>query len=290
LTTDVVDLPPAIYVQLAAIVRDSTGLELGDDGLRLMWNRLRPRLVELGCASFAAYLAQVQRSPSERDRMAELLCTHETRFFRDPAHFAWIADHLAPVWRAEADRGKRARRVRAWSAACSSGEEPYTLAMVLRDALPLAAGWSIEILATDVSRAVLAQAQTATWPIDRASAIPPALLREHMLRGFDRCEGTFRARPKLRELVSFRRHNLLDHPPAEIGEFDLVMCRNVLIYFPRLEHAAVVGKLLERVPAGGHLIVGHAESLLGVRGDLDGVAPTIYRHRPARGRRRSAHG
>src|SRR5215467_3905076 len=116
-------LPQAIYLQLAAILRRTTGTELGDDGLCLMWNRLRPRLAELGCISFAAYLALVDSSPSERDRMTELMCTHETRFFREPGHFAWIADQLAPSWRAQADRGMRARRVRAWSAACSSGEE-----------------------------------------------------------------------------------------------------------------------------------------------------------------------
>ena len=282
-------LPTAIYLQLAAVVRGVTGVELGDDGLCLMWNRLRPRLAELGCIPFAEYLALVQRSPAERDRMAELLCTHETRFFREPEHFAWITDALAPAWRAQADRGMRARRVRAWSAACSSGEEPFTLAMVLRGALPAAEGWAVEVVATDVSKAVLAQAQTATWPMDRAAGIPPALLREHMLRGFDRCEGTFRARPELRALVSFRQHNLLDHPPAELGDFDLVMCRNVLIYFPRHEHGEVVGRLLERLPAGGHLIVGHAESLLGVRRDLKGVEPTIYRYQP-RSRRRSTRG
>jgi chemotaxis protein methyltransferase CheR len=273
-------LPQTVYAQLAAIAHDITGLELGDDGLCLMWNRLRPRLAELGCIPFSAYLAQVQGSAVERERMAELLCTHETRFFREPEHFAWITDALAPVWRTQADRGMRPRRVRAWSAACSSGEEPFTLAMVLRGALPLAEGWTVEVVATDVSRSVLAQAQAATWSIDRAAAIPPPLLREHMLRGFDRCEGTFRARPELRALVSFHRHNLIDHPPAELGEFDLVMCRNVLIYFARHEHAAVVGRLLERLPVGGHLIVGHAESLLGVRRDLKGVEPAIYRHQP----------
>jgi chemotaxis protein methyltransferase CheR len=279
-------LPQAIYLQLAAVIRASTGTELGEDGLCLMWNRLRPRLAELGCISFAAYLALVQRSPSERDHMVERMCTHETRFFREPEHFAWISEQLAPSWRAQADRGMRARRVRAWSAACSSGEEPFTLAMVLRSALPIAEGWAIEVVATDVSRAVLAQAQTATWPIERAAAIPPALLRAYMLRGFDDREGTFRARPELRALVSFRQHNLVDHPPADLGDFDLVMCRNVLIYFPRDEHAAVVGRLLERLPAGGHLIVGHAESLLGKRRDLVGVEPTIYRYQP-RSRRRS---
>jgi chemotaxis protein methyltransferase CheR len=282
-------LPEAIYLQLAAIVRQVTGTELGDDGMLLMWNRLRPRLAELGCIPFAAYLSLVQRSAAERDRMAELLCTHETRFFREPEHFTWIAETLAPAWRDKAERGLRAKRVRAWSAACSSGEEPFTLAMVLRSALPAAEGWAVEVVATDVSRAILAQAEIATWPMDRAAAIPPALLREHMLRGFDRCEGTFRARPELRALVSFRQHNLLDHPAAELGEFDLVMCRNVLIYFPRHEHAAVVGRLLERLPAGGHLIVGHAESLLGVRRDLKGVEPTIYRYQP-RGRRGSTRG
>jgi chemotaxis protein methyltransferase CheR len=283
-------LPVAIYAELAAIARQTTGLVLGDDGLQLVWNRLRPRLAELGCIGFADYLATVKASPSERALLAELLCTHETRFFREPGHFAWIGDQLAPRWRDAARAGRRARRVRAWSTACSSGEEPFTLAMVLRHSLPLADGWTIEVVASDVSRAVLAQAQAATWPIDRAAAIPPELLRDYMLRGFDDREGTFRARPELRALISFRQHNLLDPPAAELGEFDLVMCRNVLIYFPRAEHGTVVGRLLEATRPGGHLIVGHAESLIGVRGDLQGVEPTIYRYQPQRARRGSRRG
>jgi chemotaxis protein methyltransferase CheR len=277
-------LPVAIYAELAAIARQTTGLALGDDGLQLVWSRLRPRLAELGCISFPEYLARVRASAGERAVMSELLCTHETRFFREPQHFAWIAGTLAPQWRAQAERGLRSRRIRAWSAACSTGEEPFTLAMVLRQALPHHEGWTIEVIASDVSRAVLARAAAATWPIERAAAIPPALLHEHMLRGFDDCEGTFRARRELRALVSFRQHNLVDHPPAELGDFDLVMCRNALIYFQRREHAALVGRLLERVPADGHLIVGHAESLFGLRDDLESVDPTIYRHV----RRRSA--
>jgi chemotaxis protein methyltransferase CheR len=281
-------LQVAIYVELVAIARRSTGLALGDDGMGLVWNRLRPRLAELGCIPFSRYLTLVRESASERAVMAELLCTHETRFFREPEHFAWIAGTLAPMWRAQAERGLRSRRVRAWTAACSTGEEPFTLAMVLRQALPHHDGWAIEVIASDVSRAVLARAAAATWPIERAAAIPPALLHAHMLRGFDDCEGTFRARPELRALVGFRQHNLLDHPPPDLGEFDLVMCRNVLIYFPRAEHAALIGRVLERVPAHGHLIVGHAESLFGLRDDLECVDPTIYRYQPRRNRRRSS--
>jgi chemotaxis protein methyltransferase CheR len=276
------ELPLAVYLQLAAVVRQTTGLDLGADGMSLVWNRLRPRLAELGGLPFADYLTRVRGSADERAVMAELLCTHETRFFREPEHFAWIAHQLAPAWRTQAAHGLRGRRVRVWSAACSSGEEPFTLAMVLHQALPRDELWTIEIMATDVSRPILAQAQTATWPIERAAAIPPALLGEHMLRGFGACEGTFRARPELRAVVRFCHHNLLEHPPAELGDFDLVMCRNVLIYFNRQDHAALVGRLLERVPAGGHLIVGHAESLIGVRQDLEGVQPAIYRYQPTR--------
>jgi chemotaxis protein methyltransferase CheR len=283
-------LPITVYLQLAAIVRQATGLELGDDGLPLMWNRLRPRLAELGCVPFSEYLARVRASAAERAIMAELLCTHETRFFREPEHFAWIGAALVPRWRAEARDGARPRRVRAWSAACASGEEPFTLAMVLREALPRDEGWEIEVVATDVSRPILAQAAAATWPIERAAAIPAALLCAHMLRGFGDREGTFRARPELRALVRFREHNLVDHPPLELGEFDLVMCRNVLIYFHRRDHAAVAGRLLERVAPDGHLIVGHAESLLGLRADLVSVAPAIYRHQPAVRAQRGSHG
>lgn len=280
-------LPFTLYTALAGLARRLIGLTLdpAGGGRQLMWSRLRPRIAELGCGTFAAYLTHLERDAGERQRFAELLCTHETRFYREPEHFTFLAETLAPAWRASAAAGRRARRVRVWSAACSTGEEPFTLAMVLRQALPAEQGWAIEVLATDVSTRVLEHAAGATWSMDRAGAIPPSQLRQHMLCGFGDRTGTFRANAELRSVVRFHPHNLLDSPPGGFGSFDVVMCRNALIYFPRAEHAALAGRLLERLVPGGHLMVGLAESLTGMRSDLHGVQPSVYRYVPPGERR-----
>ena len=252
------------------------GIRLAPCKEALVVGRLSRRLRELGVRTFGEYHARVEEDPAERTRMLEALCTHETHFFREPRHWELLERDVLPRWRAEGNAGRREKRVRAWSAACSSGEEAYTLAMVLRHHLPPEEGWMVEVTATDLSTRVLERAKEALWPVEKAREVPAPYLKRWMLRGTRSQEGKMTVAPELRELVRFARVNLNDASYPVPGRFDLVFCRNVLIYFDRDSRAPVVDRLLDRVSPGGLFFLGHAESLNGVTTRAKVVIPTVY--------------
>jgi len=162
-----------------------------------------------------------------------------------------------------------------WSAACSSGEEPYSVAMLLFDRLP--ADWSIEVLATDLSTRALGKAVQAVYPMRRLSEIRPEFQQRFLLRGVASQEGRFRIAPSVRRLVEFRRENLIESSSVQPSRYDLVMCRNVLMYFHADTRRRVVSKLVGRLAPGGYLCVGHSESLHGFEPRLSTEIPTVYR-------------
>jgi chemotaxis protein methyltransferase CheR len=262
------------------LVNREAGIWLAPVKKALLVGRLARRLRELGIVSYAEYYERALADPAERIRMVDAICTNETHFFREPRHWEYLADHIYPAWQEEAAAGKRDRRVRVWSAACSSGEEPYSLAMSLLAAFPN--GWSLEILATDLSTKILDRAREATWPIAKASEIPEPYRKAYMLKGYGAHEGTMRAGAEIGAIVRFARVNLNgdDWPPA--GAFDLVFCRNVLIYFDRVTKERVVSRLLDRLLPTGHLFLGHAESLSGFTERAHSVIPTVYSLGPSR--------
>ena len=277
-------VPPALpvsdeeFARFQALVNREAGIWLAPVKKALLVGRLARRLRELGIASYGAYYERVMADAAERVRMLDAICTNETHFFREPRHFEFLAERIYPAWRAEADAGRRARRIRVWSAACSTGEEPYTLAMSLLSAFP--SGWDLEVLATDLSTKVLDRATAGVWPIEKAKEIPQPHLKAFMLKGYGAQEGLMKAGPELRAIVRFARVNLVGEPwPA--GPFDLVFCRNVLIYFDRATKVRVVERLLERIAPAGFLFLGHAESLGGFTARARAVVPTIYAPAPA---------
>ncbi len=276
-------LPPGVpslsdaeFRLFATYIQRQAGIALSDAKRTLLIGRLARRLRELGCASFLEYYERVIADADERMQMLDRISTHETHFVREPRHFDFLRDELFPRWRARSPRGAR---IRVWSAACSTGEEPYSIAMMLLDELPPADGWRHEILATDLSRAVVEAAREGVWPLARCQAIPQRLLERYMLRGVGSQEGNVKAGPELRAIVRFATLNLNDAVYPVGGPYDLVLCRNVLIYFDAELRARVVARLAGHLAPDGHLFVGHAESLHGL-GDLACVCPTIYRPRP----------
>jgi chemotaxis protein methyltransferase CheR len=287
------EIPPAVAAHAVTAVSDDefelfqslihreAGIWLAPVKKALLVGRLARRLRELGMTSYRAYHERVREDPSEKVRMLDAICTNETHFFREPRHFELLATRVLPALREQAEAGHRARRLRVWSAACSSGEEPYSIAMALLDALPQ--GWDLQILATDLSTRILDRARAAVWPIEKAREIPEPHLKAFMLRGVGSQEGLMKAGPELRALVRFERLNLNgDGWPDE--RFDLVFCRNVLIYFERRAKERVVERLLDRLEPGGHLFLGHAESLGGLTTRARSVVPTVYTPvPPARG-------
>jgi chemotaxis protein methyltransferase CheR len=265
------------FVRFQRLINDEAGIWLAPVKKALLVGRLARRLRELGLTSYGDYFERVAVDEAERIRMLDAICTNETHFFREPRHFEFLCDRVFPAWREDAERGRRPRRARVWSAACSTGEEPYTLAMTLLSSLP---GWDVEILATDLSTKVLARAEAAVWPLEKSREIPDPHLKAYMLKGYGSQEGLMKAGPELRSLVRFARLNLThDHPG--LGQFDLVFCRNVLIYFDKETKGKVVSRLLDRLLPDGFLFLGHAESLGGFTTRAKALLPTVYALAPA---------
>jgi chemotaxis protein methyltransferase CheR len=274
----IVEMSDREFALFQSLIYREAGIHLAPVKKSLLVGRLSRRLRELGLHSFAQYFALVDEGgdPSERIVLFDRVTTNETRFFREPAQFEWLQRHALPRWRAEGERGLRPRRLRAWSAGCSTGEEPYSLAMVLRHHLPPSEGWEVEVLATDLSTRVLKAAQDAVWPLHRASEIPPRFLEGCMLRGVREQKGRIKVAPETRALVRFARLNLEKDPLPPPRSFDLVLCRNVLIYFSAESRGRAVDRLLDRVAPGGFMLLGHAESLHGITGRARPVAPSVY--------------
>jgi chemotaxis protein methyltransferase CheR len=240
--------------------------------------RLFRRLRELGITSLETYYERVARPElhEERARMIDAITTNETRFFREPRQFEFLMQKVFPRWRADVERGSRSKRVRIWSAGCSSGEEPYTLAMLLERHLPSAEGWEARILATDISNRVLEKARKGVYPIARSAELPQDLLHRFMLRGMAERQGEMKVKIELQKLIDFRRLNLDQESDLSEGPFDAIFCRNVLIYFDVASKRRVVASLLRHLTANGFLFVGHAENLNSVSPQLRSLEPSTY--------------
>ena len=250
-----------------ALVHREAGIFLSDQKRELLVGRLAPRMRTLGIASFAAYYEHVGAHREELVRMIDSVCTNETHFFREPKQFAFLENVVLPRWR---EAGKR--HVRVWSAGCSSGEEPYSIAMTLTASLPEA---SVEILASDLSTKVLDRAASGIFSIDRAEEIPSHYRKAFMLRGSGAQEGKMAARPDLASLIRFAQINLSHDRYPVSGRFDLIFCRNVLIYFDAPSKRRVIDRLLDRLEPHGYFFLGHSESLSNFE-RVRNVGPTVY--------------
>jgi chemotaxis protein methyltransferase CheR len=264
------------FAAFQRLIQGEAGIFLSDVKKALLVSRLARRLRDLGLTTFEAYLDRVQADEVERVRMVDSICTNETHFFREPRQFDFLEQTLIPAWTSAAEEGARPRRVRAWSAACSTGEEPYSLAMVLLHHLQPAAGWHVEIVASDISTRALERAQAALWPIEKSSEIPTRYLKEFMLRGVGPQEGQMTAGESIRSVVRFQRVNLVEEPWPVRGDFDLILCRNVLIYFRAETKTRVLNCLLTLLGPSGHLFLGHAECVTVLTSSLRNAGPNVY--------------
>jgi chemotaxis protein methyltransferase CheR len=267
---------------LRGLIEREAGIHLSSAKKALVVARLSRRLRALGLSSFGAYYEVVSgpHGADERVHMLNAISTNETSFFRELKHFQFLEKEVLPAWQKAAAAKQRPRFVRAWSAGCSSGEEPYSLAMVLLKHLPPSEGWEIEILATDLSTRVLERARAGVWPIEKADAIPGEYRRAYMLRGVRAQEGTMKVGPELRHVVRFAQLNLTAESYSVPRSCDLVFCRNVLIYFDQATRAQVAGRLLAHLRPGGYLFLGHAETLHAAHGgELTSIMPTVYLRR-----------
>lgn len=259
----------AEFEQLARWLYEASGIRLTPAKKALVCGRLGKRLAACGTGSYRAYLTLIQdpRHAAERQHAIDLLTTNETYFFREPRHFEWLESHVL----ASPPTG---RALRIWSAACSSGEEVYTLAMLLAEHFGTRGAW--ELIGSDLSTRVLASAQAGVYTLERARGIPPALLRRYCLRGVGAQAGKLMIERSLRERAQFRQVNLTEALP-DLGLFDVIFLRNVMIYFDVPTKRHVVGQLVRALRPGGHLFIGHSENLHGLCDSLQSVAPSIYR-------------
>lgn len=261
------EITDAEFAQFQRFIHEAAGITLASTKKPMVHGRLRKRLHARQITSFSEYLRLLRHGtcPEELQIAVDLLTTNETYFFREPKHF----DRL----REAALASRRDTSFRVWSAASSSGEEAYSVAMVLEDSLP---GHAWEVIGSDISARVIAQARAGHYRTARLENMPPGFLRRFCLKGTGPHEGTLLIARQLRERVHFREANLI-RPLPSLGSFDVVFLRNVLIYFDQQTRRAVVARVLATIKPGGLLFVGHSESLSELTDEVQMIAPSIFR-------------
>ena len=268
-------LSDADYEFLRQLVYERSRIHLGSDKRVLVTSRLAKRLRHHGLDNYGDYcdLLRSGRGAEELQFLIDRISTNHTHFFREQKHFDFLREIIIPKWQAET---RRCEPFRIWSAASSTGEEAYSIAIQLAEHFaPASAGrWQIE--GTDISTRVLEVAQRGVYDAERLGPIPPDMIRRHFQRGMNQWEGHYRVKDEFRRCVHFQHLNLLagDYPFNQA--FDLIFCRNVMIYFDRPTQETLVSQLAEKLVPGGHLLVGHSESLSGVKHNLKLVRPATY--------------
>ncbi len=251
------------------LIFEAAGIHLSPVKRTMVAGRLAKRLKVLGLADFVSYVRYVDQNQAEYNRVVDLLTTNETYFFREQKHFDYLRQVVLP-------ERATASSVNVWSAACSSGEEPFSVAMLLADVRGMR-NW--KILASDISTQVLAKAKTGQFPLSRTEGIPQQYLKRFCLRGIAEESGTLLVDRALRNRVEFRQVNLMESL-LSLPMFDLILLRNVLIYFQVETKNEVVKRVSGRLKPGGYLFIGHSESLNGLDCGLQQVAPAIFRKLP----------
>jgi chemotaxis protein methyltransferase CheR len=267
-----------VFESFQRLIYVESGIWLTNSKKALLCGRLARRLRAVQVATLEDYHQFVTQPEQylERLLMIEAITTNETHFFREPKHFEFLVREMFPRWQAKAERQLRSRTIRIWSAGCSSGEEPYSLAMLLANDLVDASRWDVQILATDISSQVLAKACRGIYSLAKSADIPKHLLHRFMLKGLAAQQGLMKVTQETRQMVQFARLNLSQGPYPTGVPFDLVFCRNVLIYFDNDSKRKVVNNLAKCLSADGLLLIGHAENLNGLTPSIRSLGPTIY--------------
>jgi len=270
-TLSVAEISEAQFTSISELAHRACGINLQTGKEGLVKTRLAKRLQTVGASDFGAYLEYLQRDSSGAEMVAMLdaLTTNKTSFFRENQHFDYLRREVLPPLVGSSSP------LRIWSAGCSTGEEPYTLALLLHEAVPNLKQRSVRILATDISTRVLAKAREGVYDETVVRDIPPHLLGKHFSCVRTSPPRTFRVSDELQSLVRFARLNLMEPWPMR-GPFDLIFCRNVMIYFDRPTKQRLVQRYWELLRPGGHLFVGHAESLTPLEHRFSYIQPAVY--------------
>jgi chemotaxis protein methyltransferase CheR len=266
----------ADFVKLKEFIYTESGIKITDVKKTMLEARLQKRLRGLGLQSFSQYCDYLFSPEGIEDELAHMIdqvTTNKTDFFREPAHFNYLTSRVLP----ELARSKK--RVMLWSAGCSSGEEPYTLAMVMTEYIDGRQSLDFLILATDISTRVLEKAKHAIYEHESIVPIPPAMQQKYLLRSKDKEKNLYRVVPELRKHVQFRRLNFMNNDFGFREEVEIIFCRNVIIYFDKPTQERLLNKFCNCLSPDGYIFMGHSETLLGMDVPLVQVAPTVYRRR-----------
>ena len=260
------------FTQLSKFIYSNCGIKLPITKKTMLEGRLYKRLRALGMLNFKDYCQFVfsaEGIKNELFHMIDVVTTNKTDFFREAAHFDFLANHVLA--------SAKDSPFKVWSAGCSTGEEPYTLAMVLSDFAEKTPGFNYKIFATDISGRVLQTAATAVYAEERVAPVPLIMKRKYLLKSKNTSQKTVRIVPELRSKVSFERFNFIDGDFSSLMNFNVVFCRNVLIYFDRATQERVINKLCKKLEPGGILFLGHSESIANMDLPLIQLQPTTFR-------------
>lgn len=263
------------FRQIAAVVHAESGIVLAETKVNLVYSRLAKRLRLIGLRTFHEYCALIESDggADERQAMIAAMTTNVTRFFREPHHFEYLARVVLPSVTAAAKRGQR---VRIWSAGCSSGEEPYSIALTLLDALPNIADYDVLVLATDLDPNMLRRGKTGEYAANQVDGVPSHLLGKWFEARKSDGKVIYSIAPRVRDLVRFKELNLLGNWPMK-GQFDVIFCRNVMIYFDEPTQNEIWRRFATMLRPSGHLFIGHSERIATDHQPFDLVAQTAYR-------------
>ncbi len=269
-------MSPRDFSRLSGFIYEEVGIKMPPAKKTMLESRLQKRLRALDMKSFSDYcdyLFSPRGTELELVQMIDLVTTNKTDFFREPEHFDYLVRTVLPEWQAR--HGTRTFTI--WSAGCSTGEEPYTLAMVLSEYAESHPGFAFQILATDISTRVLEKAKLAIYASDRVDPVPMPLKKKYLLRSKDRSNDLVRITPELRNRVRFRRLNFMDSDFGMREQMDVIFCRNVIIYFDRATQERLLNRFYRHMAHRSHIFMGHSETLNGLDVPLTMVHPTVYR-------------
>lgn len=254
------------------LIMDHTGIVLADHKVDMVYGRLTRRLRELNLESFNSYLSTLENDEQELVHFVNALTTNLTAFFREPHHFEFLASKLLP----KILKNKASKRLRIWSAGCSSGEEPYTIAMTVRSIIPANSGWDVKILATDLDTNMVERGSKGIYTEERVTGLSSQNMKKWVKKGKGDTAGMVKMDDRLQDMITFKQLNLMHEWPMK-GPFDLIFCRNVVIYFNKETQAILFDRYADLLVNDGHLFIGHSESMYKICDRFKLLGQTIYK-------------
>lgn len=260
------------FQRVKSMVYEFAGIDLNDSKKNLVYNRLAKRIRFLDMQKFSQYLDYVEQVGEEEFvNLINAITTNLTFFFRENHHFEYLAEKVIPHL---LEKNKVSKKIRIWSAGCSTGEEPYSLSIVLKEAVP--SGWDARVLATDLDTTVVETAQRGVYNIERLKGVSETRKKRWFLKGTGERSGFVKVKPELQQIIDFGQINLMNEWPIK-DKIDVIFCRNVVIYFDKPTQSRLFNRYADLLPEDGHLFIGHSESLYKVCDRFELLGQTIYR-------------